>query len=833
METQNLSNTTQFPVQTIPDSKKTKKWMQDCVDAAENLYIMDTSNVRSTWYNKRINQNLRNNILIQQDVEKVINPSGIKISTNPDRMAHQGLGNSKIMLLKGEESKRLRKYNFKVFKTSSDDMGVSDRELEMKNMIIAKMQEMIQSSDLEEQEIENKLKELQKYARYSYQDLQEIVANKILRYEYERLNLADKITDAWEQLLTFGEEIMAVEVYGNDLYTRNVNPLNFFCLLSPNSNLIEDSDVMIEYDYMTIRSVVDLYYDELTVDQIKSLETTYQTSSMAGIIKPGFNRNITIEERFGFTMGEITPSLTGPGMFSGPFDMRGNVRVMRVCWKTSRKLGKLKSYDELGVPVYSIVPEGYKINKSLGEEIEWFIVNEWMEGHKIGTDIYTRLRVIPYQQRSQHNLSECLPPYTGIISNFNQTRAMSLLDYMKQYDYLYDVIFYRYTEALAKYKGPITVLNRSMIPSEIDPITYMNFVDSTNYMLLDPSNEIMRGPNSGKSAGMFNTLTASVINAPMGEFVRNHIEMLSFIEAQLDKISGINSARQGTTEGDEKVSVNNMNWTASNSMTEPYYRLHDYFKRNLLKRILNVSKYLWSINPKKATFVLDNIGIEMVSSFEDISDVEFDIHITGATDIDELKEMFKQLAHAAMQNGTMTMSQVAQMYLKDSVSAQQRYLEELEEQAAQRAAEASKAEQAAIQAEIDKEYELAYADLELEYEKLDRESEENALDRQLDIELETIKASGFAKDSDIDKDGVPDILEINKLANEKIATLRDQILKERELNNKSLVEKRKLDIEERKLREQREARISKEKIDKEKMANDLKMARIKKKTASK
>jgi hypothetical protein len=79
-----------------------------------------------------------------------------------------------------------------------------------------------------------------------------------------------------------------------------------------------------------------------------------------------------------------------------PYDEEGNFRVLRVYWKSRRKIKKVKSYDpETGEEVFHFYPETYIINKELGEEEEIFWINEAWEGTKIGSDIYVNIRPRP------------------------------------------------------------------------------------------------------------------------------------------------------------------------------------------------------------------------------------------------------------------------------------------------------------------------------------------------------------------------------------------------------------------------------------------------------
>jgi len=75
--------------------------------------------------------------------------------------------------------------------------------------------------------------------------------------------------------------------------------------------------------------------------------------------------------------------------------MNGNVRVIRVYWKSRRKIKKIKFFNEEGEEDFTFMPEKYIPNEDNGEEEEIFWINEAWEGTKIGQDIYVNMRPMP------------------------------------------------------------------------------------------------------------------------------------------------------------------------------------------------------------------------------------------------------------------------------------------------------------------------------------------------------------------------------------------------------------------------------------------------------
>jgi hypothetical protein len=718
-------------------------------------------------------------------------------------------------------------------------MGISSKEENIRDMWYEKLVDVAKQkleASMEGQQIDQKTMEeemqkelgkFDKYLKYNYQDLKEMTANKILKYEYKRLDVSDTFLRCWEDFLVCGEEVVCIEELGNDIVFRKVNPLYLFTIQSPETYKLEDADWIVEYTMMSVGQVVDYYHNELTKDEIDTLEQSKEYNSMkTGGIQMAYNRDITVEERFGYTAGELfVPNQIATHYFGGAYDQRGNVRIMRVCWKSRRKIGKVKYYDEYGSQEEKIVDEYYTLDKDAGETVDWIWINEWWEGTKIANDIYVKIRPIPYQSRSMANLSESKPPYVGIYCNTNNSRVMSFMDNIKPMDYLYDIYFHRLNLALSKYKGPMLGINVSMIPSEWDPLKWLQYAEATNILFLDPTNEVLKGPMQGKSAGTFNQMSAQGINLEMGNYITQHVNLIGFIKQQMDLISGVNEYRQGDIKGDANVGTSNMGWSASNSMTEKYFSLHNSFKRDCMQRLLEVAKYVWKENPKKVQYVGDDMMVEVVNSYDEFCESEYDIHIDDGPNTQELMQALNQLAHAGMQTGQIKFRDLIEIYKKDSISSLARYLEESQDKMAQEQQEQQQAQQQHEKELAQQEAEIRQQALQLEYERLNREDVNRQLDRENKIQIETLKGLSFAQDQDINENGIPDLLEQSKVAILQQKQAFEEVQKDREHQLKYATDQQKNEIERQKLGLMREEMKNKKEIEKIKADTALRIAK--------
>ena len=662
-----------FPRQKLPDSKKDDNWFKKNIDFAEHLLTSDV-NLRSNFKNKKSNYNLRANIINVKDFEKYINPDNLDLESLPASFQHVGIENSKINLLLGEYSKK--KKEFKAYISANDKDGISRKEEQLMEQITSELTSMIKSTSITEEEIKKRLEQLNKYQTYDFQDIAEITANKILKKEYKEGDFDFTFLRTFEDLLVGGEEIMYCGVLGGNPVMRRVNPMNVYTM-GGNSMYIEDADIIVEYGYKSVGQIIDDYWDEISEDDVDFLERG-KTDASAGGGGIGLNRDISVYDYYG-EQGALSifhPNEMGTRTFSGAFDTYGNVRVLKVCWRSRRKIGELTFFDDDGQEQKDWVPEDYKINKDLGETVRWIWVNEWMEGTKIADHIYTVMRPVPYASKSIVNKSKGTPPYVGSVNSTNDYKVQSLMDVMKPLTYSYDIAYYKRELAIATYKGSFTALNSSLVPSGWDPKEWMRYVTINKFAWLDPTNEILKGPSQGKSAGAFNTLTAQQIQVGDPNEIGMYTNLMLDIENTLGKIAGVTGAREGQIENREAVGNVEREVAQTNHITEKWFAIDANFRKRVLTKFLECCKYSYKKNPKKGQFLLDDMGQVMINNFDEFVSTEYDLHVSNSTADTQLYNDLRALAQAAIQNGQATIADLAAISQSESVQEVARRLDD-------------------------------------------------------------------------------------------------------------------------------------------------------------
>lgn len=697
-----------FPRQKLSDAQKTDNWYKKNIDFAEHLLTSDV-NLRSNFKNKKINYNLRANIINSNDFEKFINPDNLDLESLPASFQHVGVENSKINLLIGEYAKRRKE--FKAYISSNDPEAISRKEKMLMEKIKSEVYGMIVGEKVGEEEIAKRMKELERYQNYEFQDLAEITANKILKKEYKEGDFDFTFMRTFEDLLVAGEEIMYCGVLGGNPVMRRVNPMNVYTL-GGNSMYIEDADIIVEYGYKSVGQVIDDYWDTLKPQDVDFLEkgkTDASAGTGGGI---GLNRDISVYDYYGEqgALNIFHPNEMGVRTFAGAFDTYGNVRVLKVCWRSRRKIGELTYFDEDGEEQKDYVPEDYKPNKTLGETVRWIWVNEWMEGTKIADHIYTVMRPVPFASKSLVNKSKGTPPYVGSVNSTNDYKVQSLMDIMKPLTYSYDIAYYKRELAIATYKGSFTALNSSLVPSGWDPKEWMRYVTVNKFAWLDPTNEILKGPAQGKSAGAFNQLTAQQV--PIGDpnEIGMYTNLMLDIENTLGKIAGVSGAREGQIQNREAVNNVEREVAQTSHITEKWFAIDNNFRKRVLTKFLECCKYAYKTNPKKGQYVLDDLSQQLVTNFDEFVSSEYDIHLSNSNADQQLFNDLRALSQAAIQNGQATISDLIAISQSESVQEIAKKLEEsarkikeegeqMQQQQMQQQQQAMQAQQQQVQAQ--------------------------------------------------------------------------------------------------------------------------------------
>jgi hypothetical protein len=733
-----------FPFQKRKTAAKGKQFVINCTESAINTSWNSDSDLVARKHDLAVNYNLRADILDEKDVEQAVNPWGIKGATFPAKMQNYPIANPKIDLLLGEEYKR--RFDWRVSVVNPD--AISDKEQDQRKRMNNLVIDAILGEDYSEEEMQAELEKLQKFSKYETQDLRERRATQYLQYLWKEQDLKVKFNRGFEDALVAGMEVYNIDIVGGEPTVRKVDPLSLSVIRTGSSYKVEDADIIVEDTYQPIRWVIDNYYDYLKPHEIDKIEQGAlggeKATEMINYDVPGVVQNpysLATDPKNDSTQSSDTWSASlinldeYPAQNLAAYNDNGEVRVVKLVWTSMRKVGEKSWYDEENELQKELVDENYVAKEELGEKIDWFWINEWWECTRIADDIYTKWGPRPVQFREIGNKSRGGSGYVGTLYNTNTSRAMSLMDRMKPYQYLYNVFMYRTELAFAKSKGKIAVMDTSRIPDDWTMDKWMYYSEILGWAVEDPFKESNKGTTTGKLAGQMNQNT-KVLDLEMGNYIQQHVQMLEFIKQELGEIAGVNSQREGQIENRETVGGVERAVTQSSHITEKWFMLHDNTKLRVLEVLLETAKYAWR---NKKNEKLQYISDEMSSTITELdgklfNEASYGIMISNSTQDAELISAMKQLAQAGIQNDKLNFSGLMDVYLSDSMSSMRRKIEQYEESSAQAANKARQEELAAGQQAVEAEVQSKEADrnAKLQEKILDSETKLTIAQMQLD-----------------------------------------------------------------------------------------------------
>ena len=731
-----------LPPQQLPFSKKNKAWRKKHLDWAESKTFFNYSLVRKSVIHKKISYDLLLGKLHMDDLQMVLNPDSLEAGFIPETIQHYPIMNSKLNVLRGEESKRV--FDFRVVITNPN--AITEIENNKKQELLARLQEMVANTAQSEEEFSQELDKLNDYYTYEWQDMREIRANALLNHYMKELNIPLTFNEGFMDAMTVGEEIYQCDIIGGEPVIERLNPLKVRVFRSGFSNKIEDADIVIIEDYWSPSKVIDTFYDVLTKKDIEYIEKMPDQIGQSSVDSMGnyddrvgimsgtmMSDEITSQNGFFFDPLGVTEGISNSLL---PYDMHGNLRVIKMYWKSRRRIKKVKSYDPMtGEEVFSFYPENYVLNEDLGEEEKIFYINEAWEGTKIGENIYVNMRPRPVQYNRLSNPSRCHFGIVGSIYNLNDNKPFSLVDMMKPYNYLYDAVHDRLNKLMAKNWGKIIQLDLSKVPAGWDIEKWMYYAKSMNIAVVDSFKEGNVRASTGKLAGALNNANSGVIDAELGNIIQQNINLLEFIKMEMSEVAGISKQREGQISNRETVGGVERATLQSSHITEWLFVVHDDVKRRALECFLETAKIALKGRSKKFQYILSDNSIRVMDiEGDEFADADYGLVVDSSSSVQELNSKLDMLAQAALQNQALNFSTIMKLYGSSSLAEKQRLVERNEQQMMER-------QQQAQQQELQARQEEAMANAQMKEAELAQKEAANIRDNETKLAIAHISAA--------------------------------------------------------------------------------------------
>lgn len=762
--------------QKIKEYGSVKRWAEMCIESIDNSLSYGNTNWKRGYLSE---ETLKENLdLVEYGIfnnERFKSLTGIYGDSVkfPVELEHYDIISNRLEALLGEEL--LKKLEYRVVNKSADVASAAQKH---KMSIIRQFYEMhfkagvqqaamqngeqpnIDTSDVEYNDqgkpqmmgangspITN-LDQLLRYAEASFSDMSEVTGNQVLEYLWSDLRLDRAFHKGFRTFLATGQEVYYVGASGGEPYIRNVDLRNFDYDLSSGEDNISKAAFIREIRYLTVAEILDLYWDSLTDSQIEQLEITKGHIGMFG-------------------------NYLAQGVLDN--DNIVGVRVAHFEWQAMIKVGIRKYYDDMGVEVEEIVDDKYKGTSE--DTIDWFWLPQRWEGTKIGSDIYVNVQPLEFQFRGIDNLGQTFSHYCGLRANY------SLVDKIKPYQYLYNVVMYQLKLAFARAKGKAILIDISQIPKgqgwDIDKWLY--YLDMFGVAVIN-SNE----KNSEGERSQFNQFQQ--FDLTLGNTINSYIMQLEFLKNEIADITGITEQRLGNIKSTETVGGVERSVMQSSAITESLFFTHREVVREVLQAVLDVTKFIWK-SGKKVSYVLNDLQ----RKFFEVTDANFlyedmGVFISNSTKDMAVLQTLKQMAQQMFASKEISLSEYVNVlksnsikdieyFAKEAGARQESMMQQQQQMQQQQMQQQGAMAEQQFQLQMQKEQlqmQIEQEKLVIEQQKLELEKYKIDLQEANKLEIAKIKAESdiYAFNSTIEADanrnGVLDMFEKERMDLEKM-----------------------------------------------------------------
>lgn len=709
----------------------------------------------------------------------------------------------------------------------------------------------------------------------SYRGIAEQWATGILEMDDARFFMQELEETGFRDSLIADREFWHIRLKEDDYEIELWEPWLTFYHKSPTTYYISQGNYVGRQRLMSIPDVIDVYGSRMTEEQIMSLKNQYklmgsfplvpdaykgQESWYTNFTKP-YPENYTNVTWQKYMDGQAATALSGKipsnreiatswadlanGKYEVDLQGPGMVRVTEVYWKSQKRVFELTWIKKDGTLVKEVVDENYKLTEDpiydlslsnvkskdtlvQGEHLDPIWINEVREGVKINMmnasyygsnysefePVYLGGCPIKFQFKGTNNIYGCKLPVEGKIFSERGSSSSSLVDKMYPNQISFNIVNNQIIEFLADEIGNVLVIDPNSIPKN----SLGGEWGKHNYQMF---HQVMRDyqvaavDNSVNNTGsVTNFQHFQQVDLTKTNQIVTRIKLAEYFKNEAFAVVGITPQRLGSVAASETATGTTQAINNSYSQTESYFDQH---MNQLMPRVKQMQ--LDAAQFYNATKPISRINYMNQDEENILFDIEGDkillrdflVKAMSTADIKELKAKLDRIAEA-IPNAGGSLADAARMI---AIKSPAEIISKLEESEDKREQEA--------QTQRDHETQLQQQQQQFAQEQEDKMTQHDDYWKQQlmnkDIYIAQIKALGYAKDTDINSDSIPDVLETQKFLADQGINAQNQFIKQKELNLKQ----QKLTADQESQRQnillKKEEMKSREKIEKMKLQN--------------
>jgi len=490
--------------------------------------------------------------------------------------------------------------------------------------------------------------ELDLYMRSSYKEPIERAMDSILNFEIERGKYFSTRLALWRDILITGRGVSKHELKAGRPNIRRVDPR--YVIVDPYvfDDNFSTSAFIGEWRYAPVTEVCDTY--GLTLEELNQIRYD-QGSWLWG----GYSQNGT---------NFLLPFITVNNQFL--------CLVFYAEWRDIRQVRAKVTVDQYGGEHVKILgkdekPKLTEKEKEAGGRIETRNIETVRKATLVGSNLVKEWGEMTNMVRdSVDNPVKAEYSYTVVAPQYTNFRSVSKVEEMSALQEFKDLIMYTVQQEMSTAGRKGFVYDLRYKPDNLNLQDVMYYLKTSGIAFTSSGQEAV--PAGGNPFPVIDTGISNSINL--------YLNLASYIDSEIDKISGINDARQGFQKESSLVGVSQMAVMQSSLITQPLNKAFELFENELLQKYANYIKTTFSFIKDQYEPIISQIGIDLMEIDEDIPLQDYGIFVrVNSDDIMNNRQRFESIVMAAVQANSVSLSEaMVLLYNPDTKEAVKKFL---------------------------------------------------------------------------------------------------------------------------------------------------------------
>lgn len=459
--------------------------------------------------------------------------------------------------------------------------------------------------------------ELDIYMQSSYKEPLERAMDSILKYDVERMNYVRSRVAMARYMLITGRAVNKIEFSGNKPTIRIVDPRYFIIDPYCFDDNMSTAAFCGEWRYAPVSEIASDY--GLTLKEIKDIH------------KGGF-----------------IPLWTGyQDNFMMPWDIINEQTMVLVYyaeWRDFKQVRAKVIKDQYGSEHVKILKDNEDItekDRKAGAYVEMRVVETIRKGTLIGG-----CKLVDWGEMTNIIRNDIDDPckaeysYTVVSPQYINFRSVSKVEELRELQELKDRIMYTIQLEMSTAGKKGFIYDTKYKPATLTLQDVMYYLKTAGIAFTD----------SGKEGLPVGGNPFPVIDTSLSQSITLYLELAQYVDMEMDRVSGINDARQGFQKSDALVGVSQMAMVQSSLITQPLNKAFEIFENLTMQKYANYVKTIFPFIKEQYEPLISEIGLDVMEVDGDIPLQSYGIFVqVNGDDIMNNRAKFDQALMMALQ----------------------------------------------------------------------------------------------------------------------------------------------------------------------------------------